>query len=359
MGYEISILSGPNNESEGSLFDRAKESNVKVDVLPSLKRDIHPFFDLVAFAKIYRILKNNKYYIVHTHSSKAGIIGRLAAKMAKVPIIIHTVHGLPFHDYQNRLKRKVFILAEKFGASFSDKLIAVSNTIIEKALKERIGSKEKFVMIRSGFEIEKYLCPPKINIREKYNISPNEIVIGKIARFSELKGHKYLIQIIPEIVKEFPNVKFLFVGSGELEKIFKEKVKKLGIEKYTIFTGLVDSSEIPNFIFAMDIVIHTSLLEGLARVLPQALAAGKPAISFDIDGAHEVIVNDYTGYLVRPKDSEQLKDSIVKLISNIKKAKLLGENGRNIVKDKWNTDTMVEKIDSLYYECLENKKIYK
>jgi glycosyltransferase involved in cell wall biosynthesis len=255
--------------------------------------------------------------------------------------------------------RKIFILLEKFGADLSDKLITVTHTIISKALKVDIGSKEKYKMIRSGFDINKFMnsSDSRNEIRKKMGIKENDIVVGKIARFSKLKGHKYIIDIIPEVVKKIPNVKFLFVGSGELENIFKEEVKKNNVERYVIFAGLINIDEIPEIINAIDLIVHTSLLEGLARVLPQSLAAGKPAISFDIDGAHEVVINDKTGYLVEPKNSDKLAKAIIEILTNSQKAELFGKNGRCLVEQEWTISQMVNEIDNTYKELILAKKL--
>lgn len=359
LGYDVSILTGENIESEGSLFDRAKNNNIRVTILKQLQKSIHPFYDLVALLKIFIFLRKNKFQIVHTHSSKAGFLGRLAAYFAGVPIIIHTIHGLPFHEYQGKSLKNIFIFVEKLSAEISDKIITVSDTIIQKCLKENIALENKFVTVRSGFEVGNYLKLQKSNeeIRKRFGISKDDLVIGKIARFSPLKGHEYLIEVIPEIVKLFPNAKFVFVGSGELENIFRLEVEKRNILSNVIFTGLIPQNQIPDMIAMMDIVVHTSLLEGLARVLPQSLLMKKGVISFDIDGAHEVIKNNKTGFLVSPMNKNQLRDAIIKMLNSKKLRNELGANGSKFVRDKWSVEAMGSGIDKLYKNLILEKQI--
>ena len=251
--------------------------------------------------------------------------------------------------------RRVFILAERIGAAVSDKIIAVTHTIIRKALDARVGTKEKFVMVRSGFETSQFVQQDENvqRIRKELGIKNGDMVVGKIARFSILKGHQYVIDAIPKVVEQVPNVKFLFVGSGELEGQFKEQVKREGVEEHVIFAGLTNQERIPLIISAMDVLVHTSLLEGLARVLPQALAAKKPVVSFDIDGAHEVVIDERTGYLVEPGNCEQLTTAIVTLLNDKNKSRIFGENGSNIVHHEWSKDAMVHAIDDVYQQMLK------
>jgi glycosyltransferase involved in cell wall biosynthesis len=364
LGYDVSILTGPNISTEGDLFQRAKANNVKVEILECLQRNISPLNDLKAFYCIYKKLKSGNYDIVHTHSSKAGIIGRIAAKAAKVPVIIHTIHGLPFHNYQSKFIHYLYVKAERIGATLSDKLITVSNLIISKALNEKVGTADKFVTVRSGFEMEEFIKAPvnSAKLKEKLNLSDNNIVIGKIARFSRLKGHQYILKVIPDVIKEVPNAIFLFVGSGELLGEYEKKVKELGIEKNVRFAGLVKNEDIPEYIKIIDIVVHTSLLEGLARIFPQSMAAQKPVVSFNIDGAPEVIIDGETGFLVDPEDCYGLTQKIIKLAKDKEMRERFGKKGKEIVMSEWNIESMVKGIDKVYKELIkrnlkENNKL--
>jgi glycosyltransferase involved in cell wall biosynthesis len=361
LGYDVRIATGPNISSEGSLFDRAERGGIPVEIIPELMRSIHPFYDLIAFFKILAVLKRGKYHIVHTHSSKAGLLGRVAAKLARVPIIVHTIHGLPFHDYQGNFIRRIFVLAEKIGAMVSDKIITVTHTISEKALAVGVAEPEQFVTVRSGFEMDQFIRRHNDagKVRRELGLKATDLVVGKIARFSELKGHQYVLDVVPDVILRVPNAKFLFVGSGELESHFKKRVQESGIQDSVIFTGLVSQEQIASLIAIMNVVVHTSLLEGLARVLPQALAGKKPVVSFDIDGAHEVVKEGITGHLVPPRDRTMLADAIVDLLTHRRKARLFGSNGISMVRNEWTKEAMVSGINAVYEELLANKGIHR
>jgi len=355
-GYKVDILTGPNISSEGDMYELGKKFGVNVITLSTLKRKIHCFYDLISLFKIYRFIRKNEYNVVHTHSSKAGIIGRIAAKMARTPIIIHTIHGLPFHAYQNLFLNKLYVLIEKIGARLSDKIITVTYKIIKDSLKNGIGFKDKFKVVRSGLDISTFTKNDfdSEEVRKRLGISKEDIVVGKIARFSELKGHKYLIDAIRKIISSNPRVKVLLVGSGELENKFKGVVKDLNLEQNIIFTGLIEYEKVPEIISALDILVHTSLLEGLARVFPQAFLLRKPVVSFDIDGASEVVLNNETGFLVEPKNSEQLAEAIIKLINDQKLRERFGESGYNLVRENWSQEKMVDDLELIYDQLGNN-----
>lgn len=355
-GYKVDILTGPNISSEGDMYSLAKRFGINVITLSTLKREINGFSDFISLLKIYRFIRKNEYNLVHTHSSKAGIIGRVAAKMARTPIVIHTIHGLPFHDYQKYFLNKLYILIEKIGAHFSDKIITVTEKIISDSLKKGISFKNKYKVVRSGFDLSSFSQNDfnKKEIRKRLGISDEGIVIGKIARFSELKGYKYLIEAIPKIISVDPNIKVLLVGSGELENQIKGVVEDLSLQKNIIFTGLIEYEKIPEIISVLDILVHTSLLEGLARVIPQAYLLKKPVVSFDIDGASEVVLNNKTGFLVEPRNSEQLASAIIELIKNQKLRERFGENGYNLIRENWSQEKMVDDLELIYNQLRNN-----
>lgn len=357
-GYSVDILTGPNISSEGDMYEEAKNLKINVFTLGCLKRNINLISDIRSFFKIRKFIKEKGYNLVHTHSSKAGFIGRMAAKFAGVPIIIHTIHGLSFHPYQNNFINKFYISLEKIGAYFSDKIIAVTQKIIDISIINGIGCREKFKVVRSGFNLF-YYDKSKFNpieIRNRLGISPEQIVIGKIARFSELKGHYYLINVISEIVLKIPKIKIILVGSGELEKEIYDLIRQKELQEFVIFTGIINQNKIPEIISTFDILVHTSLLEGLARVIPQAFLLEKPVVSFDIDGVSEIVIDNVTGFTVPPKNLQILADRIIKLAKDKELRDKFGKNGLELVKKNWSQNKMVDEIEKIYIELL-NKKI--
>ncbi len=352
--YEVTLMSGIDKGREGELLSEAREKT-NLLIVPEMGRSINPFSDFVAFWKIYRLIKKGRYHIVHTHSSKAGVLGRVAAWLAGTPLIVHTLHSLVFHEYQPWFINKSWRGIKKMCAPITDFFISVSEIIVQKAIKAGVDKPEKFRTIYSGMELDWFLNANFDGnaVRREFGIPEDAPVVGKIARLFPLKGHDQLMDAAPEIVKRVPDVRFFLVGDGILYEHLQERARGYGILENFVFAGLIPRERIPEMISAMDIVVHTSLREGLARVLPQSLAMGKPCVSFNIDGAPEVVINDKTGYLVETYDNKRLSESISRLLKDPELRKKMGENGRRHVDPAFRTETMVKEIAEVYKMLLE------
>lgn len=348
--FEVKLISGPAIGPEGDLVRRALRNGVDLEIMPELRRELHPYYDPAAFLKLCDIYRRERPDIVHTHSSKAGILGRAAARATGVPCVIHTIHGLPFHPYQSKLANAVYIMSEMIAARWSHGIISVADAMTEKAVAAGVAPPGKFVTIYSGMEVDPFLADDgaRERVRSRFHVAPDDIVIGKIARLFELKGHEYILDAAPEILEKFPNVKLMFVGDGILRESLQKHAERLGIADRVIFTGLVDPGEIPAMIKAMDMVVHSSLREGLARVLPQSLLSAKPVVTFDIDGAREVVIEGETGFLVEPGSIDGLADAIIRALSDMPRAKAMAEEGRRRFADQFRTETMVREIAEYY-----------
>lgn len=351
--YEVTLVSGIDRGREGELLSRAR-ATTRLIVVPEMGRSINPFSDLVAFWKLYRLIKQGRYHIVHTHSSKAGVLGRWAAYLAGTPLIVHTLHSLVFHDYQPWLVNRSWWLAKKICAPITDYFISVSQIIVEKAIAAGIAPPEKFRTIYSGMELDWFLNfkADTRAVRREFGIPPDAPVIGKVARLFPLKGHDQLMDAAPAIVARCPNVRFFLIGDGELLEHLQQRARELGILENFVFAGLIERERIPEMIAAMDVLVHTSLREGLARVLPQALAMGKPCVSFDIDGAPEVVIPNKTGYLIRPNDSAGLANALARLLTDSSLRQRMGEAGRRHVDPAFRAETMVAQIAEVYENLL-------
>ncbi len=351
--YEVTLMSGIDKGREGELLSTAREK-CRLIIVPEMGRSINPFSDLVAFWKIYALIRKGRYHIVHTHSSKAGVLGRVAAWLAGTPIIVHTLHSLVFHDYQPWFINKSWRGIKKMCAPITDFFISVSEIIVQKAIKAGVDKPEKFRTIYSGMELDWFLNAKfdSRKIRREFGIPEDAPVVGKIARLFPLKGHDQLMDAAPKIVKRIPNVRFFLVGDGILLEHLQKRAQEYGILKNFVFAGLIDRERIPEMISAMDVVVHTSLREGLARVLPQALAMGKPCVSFNIDGAPEVVIDDKTGYLVEAYDDEGLARAVSRILENDELRAQMGENGRRHVDPAFRTETMVREIAEVYQMLL-------
>jgi len=361
-GHDVTLITGPAIGPEGELFNQTKGQDYQVIVIDRLRRAINPFNDIVSYFQIKKLLRQLQPDIVHTHSAKAGILGRFAGctlkgKWAKnLPALVHTIHGLAFHQYQSQWLNKFYIAIEKSAAKRTDFFISVADAMTAQATAVGIGKPEQYVTAYSAIEEDDFLEPiseeRKRDFRLKYEISKDSIVLVTIARLFMLKGHEYIIASAKQLSKRFEKCIWLFVGDGNLSEHFKQQVRELGLAEKVKFTGLLPPSQIPLAIQSSDILVHCSLREGLARTLPQAMLCGRPAVSFDVDGAREV-VNENTGRLIEPKNVEQLTKACAELIKDEDLRVKLGENGRESVKKKFAPETMVDTIETVYKKLLE------
>ena len=359
-GYDVTLITGPAIGPEGELLEQTKNQKYKTIVVDEMIREIHPLKDLISYYKIKKHLEELQPDIVHTHSAKAGILGRLAADKLKTQNpklkIVHTIHGLAFHPYQKELINKVYVAIEKMAANRTDFFISVADAMTQQALAAGIGRSEQYVTAYSAIEEDNFLTPlPQEQLKEfrrKYFIPEDAVVLITVARLFKLKGHEYIIESAKELSQRFPQAVWLFVGNGNLAEHFKILVRHLGLAQKIKFTGLLPPSQIPLAIQASDILVHCSLREGLARTLPQAMLCGKPVVSFDIDGAKEV-VNENTGRLIEPKNIEQLIKACAELIENKQLREKLGAAGQESVKEKFSPKVMVDKIEHIYQKLIQ------
>lgn len=359
-GHDVTLITGPAIGPEGELFEQASKEQYKIITIEEMIRAINPVKDWIAYRKIRKLLKEIQPDIVHTHSAKAGILGRYAGdklKKGRIPKVVHTIHGLAFHRYQGNWLNRFYIAIEKRAAKRTDFFISVADAMTAQALAAGIGEPEKFVTAYSAVDEDAFLrnipLQETTDLRVNYGISRDAVVLVTVARLFELKGHDYIIESAKELSKRFDNAVWLFVGDGNLSEFYKKQVTELGLARCIKFTGLLPPSKIPLVLQSSDILVHCSLREGLARAIPQGMLCGLPAVAFDLDGTREV-VNENTGRLIEPQNVEQLINACAELIGNMPLTCRLGDNAKGSVKDKFAPQTMVDKIEEVYKKLLED-----
>ena len=354
---DVLLIVGPTTGPEGSLMDRAAAMPHRI--LPNLVRQIDPRRDFLAYREIKRTLREFKPDVVHTHSAKAGILGRAAAWSLGVPAIVHSVHGAPFYPYQNFLVREFYKHCERRAARRCHAFISVADAMTDLMADAKIAPRKMFTTVYSGMEVEPFLVSEtrRAAVRREFGFTENDFVVGKIARLFHLKGHEFVIAAAQKIVATVPNIRFFFVGDGILTEKFRADIVRLGLEKHFVFAGLVPPARIPAMISAMDTVVHTSLREGLARVLPQALLSGKPVISYDIDGAREVVRNGETGFLLPPKSIDELADAVIELAGNSDLRNAMGRKGRELFAEQFDYRYMTDRIREIYERILGDSTV--
>lgn len=354
--YRVDIVSGPQTGSEGSLIAEIKQRRIPLTILPELRREIGLANDLRAVWKLRRLMLNSdgapRYHIVHTHSSKAGVLGRWAAALAGVPIIVHTVHGWSFHDRMPPVKRQLYVALEKFAARFSQALIVVSPKDIEKGLAQGIGRREDYRLIRSGVELERFGHPqtPPDAMRQALGIPVDTLVVGSVTRLSPQKAPLDLVEAFACIHRERPSTWFIIVGDGPLRPDVEAELAQAGIADRVVLTGL--RRDVPELMAAFDLFVLTSLWEGLPRVLPQAMATGLPIVSTRADGSAEAVVDGENGFLVERGRPRDLAEKTLLLLADGELRREMGENGRSRA-PIFGARKMAQDINQLYQELLE------
>jgi len=348
-GLEVGLVTGPTRGSEGSLEPEVSYHPGLLTVLPSLVRPLRPWKDALALRRLTARFRAHSPDIVHTHSGKAGILGRVAAARAGVPTIIHTIHGPSFGRFQGPLANMLFCSAERYAARVTTHFVVVAEAMKEQYLACGIGRREQYTKVLSGFVLDPFLSASNDSqLRARFGLAPDDIVIGKIARLFKLKGHDDLLAVAPSLVQSCPRIKLLLVGDGPDRSRLESRAQALGLARHVIFTGLVPPAEVPRLLGIMDVVVHLSLREGLPRALPQALAAGRPVVAYDIDGAKEVCFDGETGFLLPPRDLPGLRERLLRLAQDSALRQRLGLSGRQFVRDRFGVQQMVDALYELY-----------
>ena len=353
FGDEVVLVTGPGAGPEGSLLADAVSSGLELRVIEAMGRAIRPWRDWSSYRGIKEALADIEPEIVHTPSSKAGILGRAAAATLELPAV-HTIHGAAFHRGQSRAAQAVYRRAERWAARRCQRLIGVCDAMTDQYVDAGIAPREKFTTVYSGMKVEPFLDPPRSrdDVRAELGFADEHVVVGKIARLFDLKGHEYLLAAAPEIARRHPEIRFLLVGDGPLADRFRRQIDRERLTDRFVFTGLVPPERIPELIASTDIVVHTSVWEGLARVLPQALIAGRPVISYDIDGAREVVIPGETGVLLPPESIEELVEAVSRLAGDRQLRHRLGQAGRERFTDVFRHDVMVRRLREIYEDVL-------
>jgi glycosyltransferase involved in cell wall biosynthesis len=349
----VRLISGPTTGSEGTMESSFSACPEAFTIVPPLVRPVHPWKDIRAWRDLTRLLRNESPDIVHTHSGKAGILGRLAARRAAVPVIIHHIHGPSFGPFQGPVPNAVFLAAEKIAARTTTHFFCSANAMTRRYLAAGIGRPEMYTRILSGFRIEPFLeARNDLTFRAGLGLSEHAFVIGKIGRLAPLKGHEDLFKAFAILLPQQPGSRLILIGDGALRAQLERRAAELGLRDSIIFAGLVSPAEVPRYIGIMDCLAHLSHREALSRALPQALAAAKPVLAYDFDGADEVCLDGETGFLVRTGDVPSVARHLLDLSRDPALCNRLGQRGQLLVKEQFRVENMIEQIYQLYQRLL-------
>jgi glycosyltransferase involved in cell wall biosynthesis len=359
-GVEVRLISGLTIGPEGSLEPEVNKIPGLLMVVPELVRPVHPLKDWLALWKLEKILRAQKPDIVHTHSGKAGVLGRLAARRAGVPVVIHHIHGPSFGPFQGPLANFIFTRAERFAAPATTHFICSAQAMTRIYLAAGIGQPGMFTRIFSGFQLKPFLgAENDPAFRQQLGLPADAFVIGKIARLFKLKGHEDLFAAFQTLLSQCPRARLLLVGDGPLRPHLENRAREMNLSDKIIFAGLVPPGEVARCVGVMDCLAHLSSREALSRALPQALAAVKPVVAYDFDGADEICLENQTGFLIRTGDIDSVAQKLLQLANDSELRKNLGSRGQQFVRENFAVEKMVDAIYNLYLKLAADAKVAK
>jgi glycosyltransferase involved in cell wall biosynthesis len=356
LRYKSLLVSGYANDPSKDLIPKAREMGIAVETVHHLVREVNPVKDLLSLYSLVSIIKKNGCEVVHTHTSKAGILGRLAAWFCGVKVIVHSTHGTIFHGYFSPLLLRFFVLVEKFTAKFTDRIICLSRKEIDEYLEEGIGRREQFTAIYNGLDLSTFEMTNKDlkEIRKGLDIEDKDYVGATIGRLTRVKGQRYLIEALPLIKKEIPNIVLLIAGDGEDIESLKSLAAASHVSSCVRFLG--HREDIADILACVDCFYLTSLNEGFGIVLLEAMAMRKPIIATEVGGIPEVIINEETGILVPPGDPQAIAQATLELYHDPRLRERMGLSGYSRLKSIFGIDNHVRSTEILYEDLLKEKR---
>ncbi len=356
-GHDVALVTGPSPGPEGELLKKVSCPGLKIVECPWLVREISPLRDLRAYRFLKNLFRKERYDVVHTHSSKAGVIGRFAGKAAHVPLVVHTIHGLAFHRYEKPWKNAVYIRSERAAARCGKRIYAVAQAMIDQSLAAGIGSPEMYKVVYSGMELEPFLTSrPDPELRRKLGIPEQAFVFATLARLFPLKGYEDFLPLAMKLAGELPGVHYLIIGDGILMEEIKRRIADANLTDRFSFAGLVPPGEVFRYLALSDVLVHFSLREGLPRAAVQSLASGHPVIAYALDGTPEVVLPGKTGWLLPPSDHAAAEEAMREAVAHPERTKELGREGRRLVASRFGWKTMSDALLKDYAQWLPAEK---
>ena len=355
-GQECELVTGPSPGREGELLKQSVNTGLKVTVFPELVRELDPVNDLKAYFRLKRYFRENRFDVVHTHSSKAGIIGRFAARAAHVPVVVHTVHGQAFHPHEKRYKNWLYILLERLAAGKCDRIFAVAQAMIDQCVAAKVAPKEMYKVVYSGMDTTRFAAAVRDpELRKRLGIPENARTIVTVARLFPLKGYEFVLPAAERVIAKYPDTHFLIVGDGPMHDELESRIAAANLTSHFHFAGLVPPDTVADHLAQGELLWHLSLREGLPRAVVQALATGIPAVGFALDGTPEVVLSGETGFAVTPERVDEVVAATEKLWNDPELRRKMGERGRELVLERFDWRRMADTLLAEYRRLVELK----
>jgi glycosyltransferase involved in cell wall biosynthesis len=348
--YELGLVTGP----EGLLVDWASRIPSLTRVWNKwLVREVQPMKDALTLVTLWRLFRRERPQIVHTHSAKAGIIGRWAAKLAGVPLIFHTAHGFGFNDFQRPAVRNFYVALERFTGRITTKLFIVSYANADKAEKCGMVRRGDWVLARDSIAVEEFLQPrPRRRKLAEWKVPKDKVIVGMVACFKPQKSPEDFVEVAASVLAKTDRVHFVMAGDGELRRSVEDRIRKHGIGEHVTLLGWQNEKDMPEIYRNLDVVVLTSLWEGLPCVFSEAMACELPIVATNVDGAREAIIDGENGYLHDPHDVSGMAESVLRLVADEDLRRTMGSRGKSRIME-FDIGTSVDMVESTYREYLK------
>ncbi|MAE67223.1 MAG: glycosyl transferase family 1 [Phycisphaeraceae bacterium] len=348
-GHQVWLAFGPIYGPEGTLLPDAERSGATIEQVASLRRSVSPIHDLRAYDALRRLIRRVQPDIVHTHSSKAGILGRAAAWREGVGGVVHTVHGLPFHDRQSQIVHRLYVHAERWAARRCHRLIGITQAMADAFEQAGVSAVDQFEIVPSG--VDAALFHPgddRSSTRAAYGIDADCPVVGIVARLDALKGHDDLLDVLADLVRDHPGLRVVFVGDGYHRAVLEQRVADERFDAHVIFAGLVPATQVPSLYRALDLMVLPSYQEGQGRTLVEAQMCGCAVVGYNVGGIGEVCDDGRAGRLVPLGDRRALRAAVHELLADAVERRALADRGREHACRNFSQETMIERLERIY-----------
>jgi glycosyltransferase involved in cell wall biosynthesis len=356
--YDQVLAVGRESHKEGSMLDYALARGVQPHVITEMVTafSLTPR-DMKALIKLYRLMRRERPDIVCTETAKAGFLGRLAGRLAGVPVIVHTFHGHVLHGYYGPVKNWLMRRMERSLARISDRLVTVSEEVKRDLVRYGVAAEEKIAVIPLGFDLDPFLKAhtQQGEFRREMALSEGIKLVGIVGRIFPIKNHRLFLHSAARIAIQEPAVRFVIVGDGDLRAAMEQQARKLGIADRVLFTGW--RRDLPGIYADLDLLVVSSDNEGTPVSAIEAMAAGCPVVATRVGGLPDLIDDRRTGRLVPPRDAQALASVVLELLRNPEAARELGQNAKEVVRKRFTLMRLIRDMDHLYSQLLEEKAI--
>lgn len=346
--FRSTLVAGTTAPHEGDMLDLARDKAVSPILLPALGREISPLDDLAALMRMVALIRQIKPDIVHTHMAKAGTVGRLAARICGVPLVVHTYHGHVFQGYFGAAKTRLFLTIERALGMATQRIIVVGEGQRDEIASYGVAPRHKLVPIRLGLELSAFLDADRFRgeLRSDLGIEPDTPLVGIVARLVPIKAHEVFFAAMRQVRQRVPRARFLVIGDGERRHELEALVAQSGLGDAVQFLGW--RRDLPRVYADLDVVALSSRNEGSPVALIEALASARAVVSTAVGGVPEVVVDGVTGLTVARDDAAAMAEAVVKLLSDRALAQTLGNAGRSHVYPRYDSSRLVDDVKQLY-----------